>query len=115
MTDTILFDRFYDEFLSSINTPEVTPQNLVGMTINAMKIVQKNNELSGTEKKQYVIDIISKFVNDSSGLSPKHKDDADSFIRSTLPELIDHIIAVYDHEIELEHCRSKHQGCCTIS
>jgi hypothetical protein len=110
-----LFDQFYNEFLSGINTPEVGPQDLVPITVNAMKIVQKDQALSGTDKKQYVIDIISKFVNDSSALSPEHKADADAFIRSILPELIDHIVAVYQHEVELEQHRSGKQGCCIIS
>jgi hypothetical protein len=117
MTDQIiseLFDNFYNEFLSGINSPEVAPQDLVALTVNAMKIVEKNHSLSGADKKQYVIDIISKFVNDSSALSPQYKADADAFIRSTLPELIDQIVAVYEHEVELKKSK-KQQGCCIIS
>lgn len=110
-----IFDHCYNEFLSGVSTPEVGPTDLVAMTINAMKIVEKDASLSGSEKKQYVIDMISKFVNDSPALSPNHKADADAFIRSTLPELIDHTVAVYAHEIELEQKRSRNQGCCIIA
>ena len=93
------FNNFYAEVQTLINKPTITASDLVPLAIDVMSVVQKDVSLSGPEKKQYVIDIMTKIVNESNILSPEYKADAESFLNTVLPMLIDSIINVYNREV----------------
>ncbi len=102
------FDEIYSKVLRTIKTKEIQVSNLVTIATSAMTIVQKYPTLTGTEKKNLVIDIIQKIIDDTNLLPEDQKQTAFLFIRFTLPSLIDTIISVYNREIDLKKIG---QGC----
>lgn len=110
-----LFNKIYGQIVSTISKKEITAGDLVSIATQAMKLVQKERNLSGPEKKELVVAIITKLVDDSGLLTGKEKEMGDAFIKSTLPVMIDVIVSVAINEIDIGKVKDKCKSCCIVS
>ena len=97
------FDVIYAAVLRTIDKKNLSVIDLISLTTSAMVIVQKYPEMSGETKKRIVIDIIKHIVDDSDIFKKGEEEEAVKlFIEITLPVLIDTVVNVYNHNIDLE-------------
>ena len=57
------FDRLYDK-LKDLGSGGVTSSNITGIVLSLMQFVQTIGGLNGAQKKQLVISVIRKFINE---------------------------------------------------
>ncbi len=88
------FDKLYDRVETMIGTREVTVSNVVMIATSIMSILQRYPSLTGPEKKQLVIDILTKFVTGSKIIPDDSKQIVISMIQLILPTVIDIVASV---------------------
>ena len=107
------FDKIYNEVLEGIHTKSVDPSDLVVISTSAMQIVQKYPNLTGSDKKRLVIDVMSKLVSESDLVSEEQQEDAQAFLQHALPNMIDTVVNAYQHKIKLKKVGQK-CGCIPV-
>ena len=80
------FDRLYDK-LKDLGRGGVTPGNITGIVLSLMQFVQTIGGLTGAQKKQLVISVIRKFINEEIEDRDLARD-LSVFADLTLPPLI---------------------------
>ncbi len=108
--DKSLVDSLYDQVLSHIRSKQIKVRDLVVIATKAMELVQKVPELTGSERKNIVIDVVVKIVDDSNLLSGEDEAAALMFIEMTLPTLIDTVVNAYKKHIDLKKIKTS-CGC----
>jgi hypothetical protein len=102
MRDEIV-NEIYDN-IKNIVTDKLTASNIIIITINLMKIIEKYKKISGNDKKTIVLDILKKVVNET--IDDKQEKDILLFvINNTLPFVIDTIISIDKREIKIKMIR----------
>jgi excinuclease UvrABC ATPase subunit len=100
------FDRLYEK-LESLDQEGLSLSNITGIVIPLMQFTQNIGGMTGSEKKQLVIDVLKKRVLEtvedtelSTGLN--------MFIDFTLPSIIDSFVALNNGEtrIKIKNCLS---------
>jgi hypothetical protein len=86
------FNTIYDKLKAIIHEKEVSASNIMSIVASAMRIVDSFGDLSGPQKKEIVIGLIKKIVDDLP-LKVGDKDSIQAFIDFTLPTVIDNIIS----------------------
>ena len=101
------FDRLYDK-LKDLGRGGVTPGNITGIVLSLMQFVQTIGGLTGAQKKQLVISVIRKFINEEIEDRDLARD-LSVFVELTLPPLIDEFVALNNREtrIKIKSCISK--------
>ena len=101
------FDRLYDK-LKDLGSDGVTSSNITGIVLSLMQFVQTIGGLTGTQKKQLVISVIKKFINEEIEDRDLARD-LSVFVELTLPPLIDEFVALNNREtrIKIKSCISK--------
>ena len=101
------FDRLYDK-LKDLGRGGVTPGNITGIVLSLMQFVQTIGGLNGAQKKQLVISVIRKFINEEIEDRDLARD-LSVFVELTLPPLIDEFVALNNREtrIKIKSCISK--------
>ena len=101
------FDRLYDK-LKDLGSDGVTSSNITGIVLSLMQFVQTIGGLNGAQKKQLVISVIRKFINEEIEDRDLARD-LSVFVELTLPPLIDEFVALNNHEtrIKIKSCISK--------
>ena len=101
------FDRLYDK-LKDLGSGGVTSSNITGIVLSLMQFVQTIGGLNGAQKKQLVISVIKKFINEEIEDRDLARD-LSVFVELTLPPLIDEFVALNNHEtrIKIKSCISK--------
>ena len=105
--ETEMFDEIYTKLLKSITTKKINVSDLIYITTNAMVIVQKYPNLSGSQKKQITIELLQKLVDKSNLIPEEHEAATMIFMESILPSLIDKIVDSYQHKIDLKKIGKK--------
>ena len=101
------FTRLYNK-LKNLAKNGITPSNVTGIVLSLMQFVQTIQGLTGYDKKQLVISVVKKFINDE--ISDKNlARDLSVFANLTLPPLIDEFVALNNKEthIKVKNCISK--------
>ena len=100
------FDRLYEK-LESLDEEGLSLSNISGIVVSLMQFTQNIGGMTGSEKKQLVIDVLKKRVLEtvedtelSTGLN--------MFIDFTLPSIIDSFVALNNGEtkIKIKNCLS---------
>ena len=101
------FDRLYDK-LKDLGSDGVTSSNITGIVLSLMQFVQTIGGLNGAQKKQLVISVIRKFINEEIEDRDLARD-LSVFVELTLPPLIDEFVALNNREtrIKIKSCISK--------
>ena len=101
------FDRLYDK-LKDLGSDGVTSGNITGIVLSLMQFVQTIGGLNGAQKKQLVISVIRKFINEEIEDRDLARD-LSVFVELTLPPLIDEFVALNNREtrIKIKSCISK--------
>lgn len=101
------FNRLYDK-LKDLGSGGVTSSNITGIVLSLMQFVQTIGGLNGAQKKQLVISVIRKFINEEIEDRDLARD-LSVFVELTLPPLIDEFVALNNHEtrIKIKSCISK--------
>lgn len=92
-------NNIFDTLVHLIDT-KPTISNIVPITIRLMEAIEQYTELTGSQKKQLVVDVLKHIVN-SSDLNEKEKVDILFIIETTCYDLIDSIIAATKGELRI--------------
>lgn len=92
-----LFGEIYTSVLRTIRTRKISAADLVIVATSTMSIVQRYPRLSGQQKKQLVVEVLTKVVDDSDLLPADQEQAALMFIQFTLPPMIDVVVDAYRH------------------
>jgi hypothetical protein len=110
-TPSTLFDDVYANVYKTIKKKSVDSGDIIRIVASAMVVVQKYPELDGATKKQLVIDVLSKIVDDSGLVKDEDKEACHLLIQVTVPVVIDTIVSAYNHEIDLKKVKSCFAKC----
>lgn len=104
--------KLYDELEKVVKEEGFTSSNIISIVIYLMQIVEGYNDLSGKEKKELVIEVLNKFIDENVD-DEKEENELKFLVRITVPPLIDSIISLDKRELKIktEKCLSK-IFCC---
>lgn len=105
-------DKLYNELIKIMKLNTISHSNIIEICILLMKSVENYKGLVGEEKKEMVIYVIKKFINNTTYI-----DDKSSLLHVidiTLPILIDTVIGLDKNEIKIamEKTIKKCFPCC---
>ncbi len=104
-----LATKAFEELKSMIVGKDLDLANIVIVASSAMKIVEHIKELDGPQKKQMVVELVNRIVDE---LVPEDKQDAlKLFIQFTLPTVIDQVIAATKGKMDINVITKKASGC----
>ena len=112
MTSAIV-NEIYNSAKKIITTRIIDPIDIISIGRFIMEIVEKYPELSGEEKKQVVIEVVTKIVNETTLGSQQMDTIIDTIITFALPIAIDEIIAASKGKYNLNKL-PKCKKCCII-
>jgi hypothetical protein len=98
---------------------KITPMNVVILVDKLVQIVEKYNDLTGSQKKMLVLDSIKKIVNTSVYLNDDERVTLIVIIDLTMPHVIDSIISAINGDMKFENDKSPHSwfsklfNCCS--
>jgi hypothetical protein len=105
---SIIYDKLYKSLEKIMEKDTISPSNIVNIVINLMQFIEEYKMLDGNSKKQAIIDILTKFIEDNLKNIKEHELLLE-FIKHILPYLIDVIISIDRKELEInvkEICKS---------
>lgn len=65
MASANFFQQSYDELVKTVKNQPLNALTAINFVTKAMQIVEKGKDLNGPEKKQLVIDLIIKLINET--------------------------------------------------
>lgn len=93
-------DKIYSLINIFLKGEKLTEANILHIVLQIMKIVDKYPELKGEEKKQIIIDVLKKYVNENA--EEERKATLLTLIDLTLPVAIDTFIALDKSEMVIK-------------
>jgi len=78
-------------YVKSVHSEKITPLNIVVITTELMQLVEKYNNLTGTQKKMLVFNVIKKLVNNQT-YTPEERVALNVIIDFTLPSVVDNLV-----------------------
>ena len=86
-----------------IRDQEITPLNVLSICINAMKSVEVIPKLSSQQKKQIVLEVMTRLIQQSK---------SDNALLLTLSHFIDTAISIEKGDIQISVTPEEMVGCC---
>lgn len=86
-----------------LNGGQITILNILSLCVNAMQSVEKIPKLSSNQKKQIVLDVISKLIQQTG---------SDNSVLVLIPHFIDTAISLDKGELQISITPEKVIGCC---
>ena len=86
-----------------LNGDQITVLNILSLCINAMQSVEKIPKLPSKQKKQIVLDVITKLVQQTG---------SDNSILTMIPHFIDTAISLDKGELQISITQKEVIGCC---
>jgi len=96
-------DKLVDEISGMVAEEQVTTLNVLSICIHLMQIVERYPNLSGPEKKDLVIRVLTKVITDKGG---------DMAIMALVPSFIDSAISIEKDKIHISIDRKGATSCC---
>jgi hypothetical protein len=87
-----LFDLVYERIHTVTQGQEVTPGNITILVTLCMQAVAKVPQLTGQQKKSFVINLVKKVGGDLEGISKTDRRAFQALIDFTLPGMIDALV-----------------------
>ena len=97
-----LLDRIVLSLQETLNGSELTPSHLMILTTTGMEIVETISTFSGPQKKDMVVQALSRVTN-SASLSDDSRDQLEDMILNLLPSVIDVIISTANGQYKFKH------------
>ncbi len=113
-TNQELVGQIYDEAKKLLVNGKVDPAGLLSLTAKIMELVERSPGLQGFEKKQVVIEVVKKLV-DETDLSEEDNAKVDVIIETTLPMAIDVIVSASRGAFNLNNLRTKLRKLCACT
>ena len=88
------------EVKKAVDLQTITPESIFKMLMSVMGLVERQKQLSGPQKKQAVIDVVNRLV-DEIPAEAEEKAAIMSAIQLLLPSLIDTIVSVSLGELDI--------------
>ena len=120
MNDDIIVDiptkaitRLYDELKDVVGTRSIDKENVVGIVLSLMKLVEKHDDVKGEQKKNLIIYVLNCFINDT--VSDKNEAEViTGIVNFTLPTVIDTIVSIDKKELKIKLVKgcNKLFACC---
>ena len=95
-----LTDVVYSNLRDMLSKKQVTVNNIIGIVTLAMQLVQQYGTLNGVEKKQVVVNAITRVV-DEIPMNESDRIAVKAVVATTLSKTIDYVIAIANGEIDL--------------
>ena len=98
--------------LENLTTREITPENIITMTIDIMQHVQEfiTQKGQGDKKKELVILVIKELINKVT--DENIKTHLNTLVNTCVPETIDMVILVASGKLDLGKLANKYLSCC---
>lgn len=111
-------DGIYENVLGMVEAKDVKAANIISIAALTMKLVEQVPGLTGQQKKDIVIEVIKKLI-DETPLSDEEVAAVNLVVDVTLPIVIDTIVSASRGELNLnEHLNSMKKCCrgknCTV-
>jgi hypothetical protein len=109
---TNIYNKLYKSLELTVQNKKLTTTNVLFITTNLMKTVEKYNGIHGEEKKDLIINVVRKFVVDR--LEVEDGDVMLLFVDEFLPQIIDTLILVDTKQIKIKirkKCKSFFPYC----
>lgn len=114
MAAVSLFQQVRDLVLKNIKSSSINITDIISISKIAMEIVE-TYKISGLEKKQLVLDVISDIITSSGLMDQNQNEEALKFVREQLPMVIDLVVAASKNEVFINITRKTASKCCIIS
>ena len=102
-----VFDQAYDQVTQQIKSRQFRAADIVPFAVLAMQIVEKFPNLSGPDKKDLVIRLAQRLVDDY--VPQKEEEIVRAAVDALLPAVIDQIVAASKGQLKLN--LAKVRGC----
>lgn len=114
MIEDPLTQQVYNEIKGTIRNKTVDKESIIMMVTLLIPIVQRLcRGREGTYKKQVVITVLTRLVDDSS-IENHAKNTLYEIIQVVVPEVIDSLISVATHKLDIGKGGTS-GGCCVIT
>ena len=100
-------DFVYFELIKIYSERTIDITGITTLTTKCMELVEKLKDKNGVEKKQAVLDILIRFIDQSGLVHPDNKDDLFYVVRRVTPGVIDSIITAHKNGFKFNKTR-----CC---
>jgi len=87
-----LFDLVYQRIYNATQGLDITPVNITVLVTLCMQAVAKIPQLTGQQKKTFVINLVKKIIGDLDGISKSDQRAFQTLIDFTLPGMIDALV-----------------------
>lgn len=95
------FSSLYDEIKKVIGDGKITTARLIILTPRMVRFIQEVgtvNKMSGQEKKELLLSIINKIIDESKDLNDEERESIKLFVEVSLPLVIDSVVYAYKSE-----------------
>lgn len=111
-----IFDACYERLKARVNGEDFSSSDIIIFAVQGMQVVERYPQLTGPEKKQYVIRLAKRIVNDLSKIEESERAALLLAIDMLLPSMIDQVVAASRGQLDLnkigKRCGSFWRGCC---
>jgi hypothetical protein len=114
MVDTQYIESVFQEIKTLFQNETLDSSNLITLAVRAMELVEKIPNLTGSDKKKIVIQVVKLMVEETD-LSKKDKNNLGLIIDTTLPITIDLVIAASRGFLDLNTFKIKMKKLCKCS
>ncbi|CAH6420193.1 Hypothetical protein UVM_LOCUS74 [uncultured virus] len=113
---TAEFDRLFSAVKQSVASRKLSPSNIVIVATQAMQLVERSTALSGPEKKELVVSVLERLIDELPTVAPQDANDYRDllmFVKVSLPSVIDAIVAASRQKLSLNKLgQSSCFACC---
>lgn len=89
--------QLYDKFIASVKNQPLNATTAITFVTRAMQLVEGDEILSGPEKKQAVIDLITRLINET----PLGAEEKALLLALPYGSIIDHVVAATKNQIKI--------------
>lgn len=111
-----IFEMCYERLKARINGDDFSSSDIIIFAVQGMQVVERYPQLTGPEKKQYVIRLAKRIVNDLAKIEEVDRAALLLAIDMLLPSMIDQVVAASRGQLDLnkigKRCGSFWRGCC---
>lgn len=111
MVEEKYIKQVFEDTKKAFEGETITSSSIITLAVRAMELVEKLPALSGSEKKQVVVQVV-KLIIDETELSDDDNAKIDVIIDTTLPLAIDFIVAASRGVLNINGVKSRLKKLC---
>lgn len=105
-----IYDILLMQVKESIKSKKINQSTIISIIVIAMQLINKNNSITGYEKKQLVLQVIKEVINTQDSLDQTDKMSLNILVDTVGSNMIDNLIAASKGKLNLK----KNNKCCII-